>query len=411
MNNNRSVVFVLFCLFFSTIDCVYEQDMRSSVLELKTCCTEYKADFEWAIVGAGPAGIVSVGVLCDLGVPAETIAWIDPVFNVGRLGQFYMNVPGNAKNKMYVDFLKVCKTFQEVHSPALDTLYNANPEECGVLSIVVQPLQDITDYLRTKICSFVGIMDFLSFENGVWIIGSEGKVISSRHVILATGSHPKALDYPIDTVIPLDYALDKATLNTLITPEDSVAVVGSAHSAILVMKHLTELQVKKIVNFFNRPITYAVDMGTWTLNNTYGLKGTAAQWAREVLEGNPPAYLFRYINNEENRALHLSECNKIVYAIGYEKNSLPLASDAPELNFDPDTGIVGPRIFGIGIAFPGSYIDPAGEKHQLIGLSSFMKYDKKVIPSWVDNSRDVLLVSNQLRALSLFEELFVIQLL
>ena len=36
----------------------------------------------WAVIGAGPAGIAAVGQLIDKGVSGEQILWIDPKFKV-----------------------------------------------------------------------------------------------------------------------------------------------------------------------------------------------------------------------------------------------------------------------------------------------------------------------------------------
>ncbi len=376
---------------------------------------KYEAENEWTVIGAGPAGIITIGVLCDLGIPAENITWIDPLFNVGRLGEYYENVPGNTKTKSFIDFLKSCKTFQQIESAAMEKLYTMPPDSYEKLSVIIEPLQDITNYLCKIVKPIKTTMDSLFFDEGVWHIGYQNKTFTTRHVVLATGSYPRTLDYSVKDVIPLDYALDERLLHQMVKPVDTIAVVGSAHSAILILKYLTETTVEKIINLYTRPLIYAVDMGTWTLNNTHGLKGIAAKWAYEVLENNTPSNLVRYLNTAENRAAFLPECNKIVYAIGYERNDLPsvaINGVASDIEFDPDTGIIGPRIFGIGIAFPGTYIDPSGNKEQLVGLNSFMKYAQKVIPDWILTSKDILkFQQEQMRVLSLFEDLFVIQLL
>ena len=39
--------------------------------------------FQWAVVGAGPAGIAAVGKLLDNAVNPASILWIDPQFKVG----------------------------------------------------------------------------------------------------------------------------------------------------------------------------------------------------------------------------------------------------------------------------------------------------------------------------------------
>ena len=37
----------------------------------------YNCDYEWAIVGAGPAGIILIGLLLDLGTDPKSIVWIE----------------------------------------------------------------------------------------------------------------------------------------------------------------------------------------------------------------------------------------------------------------------------------------------------------------------------------------------
>ena len=105
----------------------------------------------WAIIGFGPAGIVTAGLLLDLGVPAKNIICVDPEFNVGRLGQYYSNVPSNTKTKLFVNFIKACKTFQECKSAAIDMLYTYDQDFEYPLRIIIDPLKDISDYLRTKL--------------------------------------------------------------------------------------------------------------------------------------------------------------------------------------------------------------------------------------------------------------------
>ena len=76
------------------------------------------------------------------------------------------------------------------------------------------------------------------------------------HVVLATGSHPRTLDYQCSHEIPLDCALDKQVLSQMIESTDSIAVIGSLHSAVLVLKSLSELPVKRILNFYKHQLEY-----------------------------------------------------------------------------------------------------------------------------------------------------------
>ena len=53
-------------------------------------------DYEWAIVGAGPAGIAAIGQLLDHGVVAERLVWIDPDFAAGDFGSKWHAGPYSA---------------------------------------------------------------------------------------------------------------------------------------------------------------------------------------------------------------------------------------------------------------------------------------------------------------------------
>ena len=367
-----------------------------------------KTDAEWVIIGAGPAGIIAVAILKDLGIPDDSIIWIDPLFKVGRLGEFYANVPGNTKNKKFVEFLETSTSMAELVQNDIDYLKSLDPEGYSILDVVITPLQKISDIFSKEVHSKVTKMTNLSFFNDIWHIETPHGIYTGRNVILATGCYPKTLEYGINEVIPLDYALDTTTLKSLIKPYDTIAVVGGSHSAVLVLKFLLEAGAKKIYNFYKGPIIYAVDMGAWTLYNTHGLKGTAAEWAKNVLEKNCPLEIERIINTEENRTKYLPLCNKIIYAVGYQMNEIPSKDESFELSFNPETGIIGPRLFGIGLAFPGTYTDPYGNKELLIGLNSFLAFALQVMPDWIKNRFSLQRIAIRKERLAKFDEFITI---
>src|SRR5438128_748131 len=82
--------------------------------------------YQWAIVGAGLAGITALAVLIDSGVDPATIAWIDPEFNVGRVGKYYRNVPGNIAASRMILYVNNCPYFKEIASASIDALYAYN---------------------------------------------------------------------------------------------------------------------------------------------------------------------------------------------------------------------------------------------------------------------------------------------
>jgi hypothetical protein len=410
-------IFILFSFFQLSYTNNLDSIARDRLIINKNPLKE-NVDYEWTVVGAGVAGIIAVSILLDLGIPSETIYWIDPTFNVGRIGEYYQNVTANSANKFWISFLKASPTIEKITQDDIAHISSLNPNGYNTLSIILPPMQKVTDYFKDLVHYKTGYTDYLEFFDSVWHIGVNNVIKSSRNVILATGCKPVVLDYSkqADT-IPLDYALDPEILQKMVKPHDNVAVFGGSHSAILILKYLSSFTVNSIYNFYKYPCVYAIDMGDWVLNNSNGLKGEAALWAKNILENNPPQNLKRIMNTEENRKEYLPLCNKIIYAIGYQKNPIPSIieneSIINDILFDPQTGIIGTRIFGIGIAFPGISVDPMGNKEQAIGLNSFMRYALQVMPDWIKSkqieSKDSLY--RLLNQLYLFDECLKITML
>ncbi len=352
--------------------------------------TTQKNDVQWTIIGAGPAGIIVVSLLLDLGIPPKSIAWVDPEFNVGRLGKYYTTVPGNSQTKVFIEFINSCKVFQCCNPSSICIINSYGPDDDYPLNIIVEPLQTITNYICTQVTTYTSELKSLEFNDESWHVGTTHELFTSHNVVLATGSHPKTLSYTSNQEIPLDLALDKNTLATLVTTEDSVAVVGGSHSAILILKYLTELNVKRIINFYKNPLCYSYEADGIYYNATDGLKGTAARWAQQVLEKNCPAHLMRIKNTPEALEAWLPVCNKIIYAIGYERNQLPTINGMPNTLYDAynaTSGVIGPRLFGIGIAFPEQFIDQTGTPQLGIGLIDFMQYAQCVLPEWMQTKQ------------------------
>lgn len=101
-----------------------------------------------------------------------------------------------------------------------------------------------------------------------------------RKVILATGSKPKSMYFPV-CEIPLEEALQNTILSRSVTSEEVVAVFGSSHSAIMIISNLLNLGVTKVVNFVRSPLIFAEYLPDGGIvYDSIGLKGqTAATWS------------------------------------------------------------------------------------------------------------------------------------
>jgi len=388
---------------YAMLIAVFTATQSLSAYTLKAVNSNVPADVEWAVVGAGPAGIVVVGLLLDLGIDPQQIAWIDPEFNVGRLSQ-YPEVPANSTMQSFIDFLLACKTFTAIQSPNIAALANYDPNKEYPLATLIAPLRDISLALCARVRPIKGALKSLDFRDDVWQVAVEQTSLTARRIVLATGSYPRSLNYAPGKELSLECALNKSHLEQVVGPQDTVAVVGSAHSAVLIMKSLSELPVARIINLYHKPLCYAVDMGGWVMNAAFGLRGIAAEWAKTVLEKNPPANLVRFFNSEAVRKAWLPICTKIVYAIGFDRNQVPTINGSQQdISYDTSTGFIAPHLFGIGIAFPEHYIDPMGNPEYRVGLNSFMAYAQRVMPEWMNKD-----IQNRYKS---FEKFFTINIL
>lgn len=145
------------------------------------------------------------------------------------------------------------------------------------------------------------------------------------------------------------------------------------------------MNIKQVYNFYRHPITYALGQGCLAVDQL-GIKGTTGEWAKNVLEKNPPSHIQRVQLDDIDQLPELikqTRCTKIIYAIGYEANELPrINKQIPIDRYHGQTGIIGPHLFGIGIAFPEYKIDD-GHPRYIVGLNCFMNYAKRIIPQWL----------------------------
>lgn len=237
--------------------------------------------------------------------------------------------------------------------------------------------------------------------------------VDASRLVLCTGSSPISGPIPVSHLadIHLDTALSPTLLSKTI-PKDTpvqVAVIGASHSAILVLRNLSNLAASthpqlRIKWFTRHPLRYAEERDGWIRRDNTGLKGEVATWARQNLE---PAVLASSSvaqhlvkvetshaeSESETYRRELADCTHICQAIGYKAAPLPeLRVDGRPVTprFDHETGAFadkhsGARILGLygaGIAFPQKVVDPEGNTEYAVGLFKFMNFLKKVVPQW-----------------------------
>lgn len=339
--------------------------------------------FEWLVIGAGPAGIATIGKLLDFGIPQGRIAWIDPNFQVGDLGEKWYNVPSNTKVSLFVKFLNDCSSFKYKECKESFKINHLSPNDHCFLKEVAAPLQWITDHLCSIVESIRDEALALNLENGNWEVKTKSSLIRTKNIVLCIGSEPKQLSYSHPKMIPLEIALNPQKLAEEIKPQDIVGVFGASHSSILILANLLNLKPKMIHNFYRSPHIYAVELEDWILFDNTGLKGFAAKWAHQHLDGTLPNHFNRCLVSDKTFEEILALCNKIIYAIGFERRKTPVIEQFPGVNYQETTGIIAPGLFGLGIAYPQAQFDLLGNLEYRVGLWKFMEYLNTVLPIWV----------------------------
>ena len=340
------------------------------------------ASYEWTVIGAGPAGIAAVGRLLDHGVAGERIAWIDQAFAGGDIGQKWRSVSSNTHAALFLEYFNGSKAFRFCEAPPMP-LKEIDPQETCALGLVAEPLVWITEQLRERVDALTTTATALFLENRQWRIATEQRDTFAKNVILAVGADPKRLCHPGLQEIPVQVALDPDKLAEEPLEGATVAVFGSSHSSMIVLPNLLRHPVKRIVNFYRSPLKYAVYLDDWILFDDTGLKGQAAVWARENIDGVLPDRLERCWVSSPEFAEKLAQCDRVVYTVGFERRKLPETPQWGQLDYNRTNGILAPGLFGVGIAFPQYAEDPYGYGQFRVGLKKFMDHLDAVLPLWL----------------------------
>jgi cation diffusion facilitator CzcD-associated flavoprotein CzcO len=91
--------------------------------------------YKWTVIGAGPAGIAAVGRLLDHGIAPEKIAWVDPEFTAGDLGDKWRAVHSNTAVSLFLDYLNASPSFRFHEAPPFK-LTEVDPGETTLLDLV-----------------------------------------------------------------------------------------------------------------------------------------------------------------------------------------------------------------------------------------------------------------------------------
>jgi hypothetical protein len=384
----------------------------------------------------------SPSIPSSLAVPTSPrIAWVDPSFRGGRISAKYREVPSNTKVNLFLEYAGATGVFRDVlvQTPtpnAVSRLQKLPGDETCPLGYAGDMLQQLTDgmALDERIESVRGRVTRAAWddETALWTVtirdgvdGNEaeaeggGSVVETHTapmLVYCTGASPNTVTLPVSAPpyhLDLDIALTPSMLSETI-PSDrpiTVGVVGASHSAVLVLMNLLALAQSSHpslrVRWFTRHATlkFAEYKDGWILYDNTGLKGHAAQFARDQLDGanlvtsDAGKFITRVDCSggpAQERDAFLRElpgCDHVVQAVGYANEPLPQMDASVKFDHetggfvDADTGAAVKGLFGAGIAFPERVVDKAGNVEYAVGFWKFMRFLKKVVPQWVEKSQ------------------------
>ncbi|KAI1134145.1 pyridine nucleotide-disulfide oxidoreductase-domain-containing protein [Hypoxylon sp. FL0543] len=386
------------------------------------------------VVGAGAAGIAALGNLLEALGPESSIAWVDPHFQGGRINAKYREVPSNTKVCHFLAYADAVEPFREIAQTtpkpnAISLLQSLPQDDTCSLQYAGDMLQMLSDGLlkNNRVSSWKGTVTSAELDptDSTWLLtvkdgtGNVIQQLGTRLVIYCTGALPTVVPLPSGIsrkpeLLELDISLKPSLLSETL-PKDRevcVGVIGASHSAVLVLMNLFTLSRNSHpllrVRWFSRAkqLKYAEDKGDWILYDNTGLKGCAAQFAREHLDGE------RLLHSEvgkivaridcsggpeqETQAMlrDIPGCDYVVQAIGFSTKALPIKQQNAKFDnhtgtfIDQTTNKPIPGLHGAGIGFPERVTDPLGNVEYSVGFLKFMKFLKRVIPEWVQASAE-----------------------
>ncbi len=364
--------------------------------------------YEFVVIGAGPAGILAVAALLKKGIPNEGILWIDPEFKVGSFGKQWASVPGNTEVGKYITvyqqiFAMIEKQYQASYDKELFLMINALKSKYACsLKAAAEPLQLMTNLMCGIVDSIAAmVININQIASGLSLLVAdkqkEYSVYIASKVIIATGAEAKSVLIPSkesSKVLPLEIALSTENLQKFMENNPGrlihVALIGSSHSAALATMNLIKADVR-VTQFMNKEYRFAScvhdekGIKRTQYDNT-GLKGQVAHWTKLLL-ANQKRYACQW-QVVKGDLDDLSKYSHIVSAIGLQAvdtlkiNGKPSASLLSSYNRETtETGLAG--IFVLGAGYPRQVRDFSGEIENNVGVTKFWPDFQCAVETWV----------------------------
>ena len=153
----------------------------------------HKHSFKWCIVGAGPAGIATIGLLLDAGVEAKDILWLDLDFQGGDFGKYWGEVGSNTTVKLFNEFLTGIKSFQYMTKQEDFPLDSLPADGFCKLQQVAASLNFISRNLQKKVSAIKTWVEELVVKDGFWQLQTKDGSYRAKKSYFGNWSNTKTL--------------------------------------------------------------------------------------------------------------------------------------------------------------------------------------------------------------------------
>ncbi|KAL2122395.1 hypothetical protein VTJ04DRAFT_2850 [Mycothermus thermophilus] len=276
------------------------------------------------VVGGGPAGIAAVGNFLEI-FSGGKIIWIDKSFAGGMIPQYLDPLPSYCTAGDYVRFAQTLPTLARLWTApfsknSVKTLQRLDQDKPCQLSYVGNMLKSLTTRLQNhdRVQAVTGAATLLRREWTVTvddftssIPGLTQLTFRSKIVVLCTGTKPSIPALPVHvSQWPVYTGFSQERLSQALPANRPItmAVIGSGHSAVHVLRNLVGLAstthphlrirwITRTPNFTYSEHVADSDHGPVILHKYDGLTYETADYARTQLDGD---------------ALHTSEAGQFI---------------------------------------------------------------------------------------------------
>ena len=298
------------------------------------------------LIGFGIAGQLLLSYILQT-IPAYKVVIIDPDFIGGDLARKYNAIHSNTTIEQTCDSLSSmpCNWLATINA------LKGRGENTGtvLLAHLAHDMRKTTGPLASKCrCIYDRVISTTwSPEKKSWSLTLENdksKRIETAIICFCVGMQPRLEDYGIP-IIPLSIALDLDALKRILEPGQHVTVIGSAHSATLILRNLNAIPDISAACAYrgSRPFKFARD------GEYGGIKQESAVIADSILKGDYMRLILVPLTDTKSLSKTIRASNWIVQATGFK-------SEFPEIlckaggsiipTWDAKTGMsVSPEIF------------------------------------------------------------------